>query len=175
LIKNGIKDYNHDFGNKDAIFFWPDYYEPKIHNLNFLKSASALLVCFSCQQNLFPIYSELEKKNNAECKKGFALATSLIFCLYITLSGVSVYMFGKGIKGSVLDNVGEECIGHDTCPWESYVTRFLFMLVLACHIPFVFFSGKESILIIIDELDRKSISQVLELRIKMLANDSCSE
>ena len=35
------------------------------------------------------------------------------------------------------------------------------MILLSCHIPFIFFAGKEGLLITLDELDRKSISNAL--------------
>ena len=44
---------------------------------------------------------------------------------------------------------------------EAFIMRLLFVIVLIAHIPFVFFSGKEALLIMVDEIDRKTISNSL--------------
>jgi hypothetical protein len=74
--------------------------------------------------------------------------------LYITLSVLSIYTFGSSLHPDVINNVSTE-INHD---WESITLRIAFAIVIICHIPYVFFSGKEALLILIDEWDRKSIS-----------------
>ena len=73
----------------------------------------------------------------------------------------------------MLGNIGKERpISNDNISgqvhvyWESYVMQFLFLIILACHIPYLYYSGKESLLIIIDETMRKSISYTLSKKLQ---------
>jgi hypothetical protein len=101
---------------------------------------------------------------------GYALACLLVSFLYLTLGSISIFMFGSSVQSSVLESVANECKEGGSCPWESVVLRIMFLVVIACHIPFVFFSGKEGILIVIDELDRRSISKALEKKLGKIDN-----
>ena len=74
------------------------------------------------------------------------------FIIYFAVSLVSIFMFGSSISADILDNVGAE-----GGTWESYVLRAAFVIVVACHIPFVFFAGKEAFLIVIDEATKKTV------------------
>lgn len=92
-------------------------------------------------------------------------ALPLIFIIYTTLTIVCCLMWGAGTEGSVLDNIGKAYwINDDGVKkyyWEAHIIQVSFMMVLMCHIPFIFFGGKEALLITIDELMRKSISNAL--------------
>ena len=70
-------------------------------------------------------------------------------------------MFGDDLKSSVLLNIGSAKTDNDSYFWEAIIVQISFMIVLVCHIPFIFFSGKEALCIMIDEIQRKSISSAL--------------
>ena len=90
--------------------------------------------------------------------KSVHLAVGFSGVVYISIGLLGLFSFGTSIETSVLDNVATE----SSC-WESYLLRIIFMVVLACHIPFFFYTGKESTLIIFDELDRGSIDLQMTL------------
>ena len=120
------------------------------------------MLAYSYQQNVYLIYSSLKNKTNEEYKKVNAYGTALTAVIYFTLSIVSIYMFGTGLETQVLLNIGRARTITDDKPfWEAYIVQISFSVVLLCHIPFIFTSGKEGLLIIIDELLRKSISNAL--------------
>ena len=125
-----------------------------------ISAMSVTMLAYSYQQNVFPIFSELRNKTNSEyqavSKRGLPLTATIYFLVGI----ICTLMFGEGLESSVLLNVGE--LRHDgKAYWEAYISQVSFMLALSCHIPFIFYSGKEAMLIVIDEIQRKSISNAL--------------
>uniref|UniRef100_A0A7S3KD13 Amino acid transporter transmembrane domain-containing protein n=1 Tax=Euplotes crassus TaxID=5936 RepID=A0A7S3KD13_EUPCR len=76
---------------------------------------------------------------------------------------VSLYTFGINVHGDVLENVEE------IEAWESYVLRGVFMILMATHLPFIFFVGKDSLLAIIALLVVKG--DIEKEIIKNIAND----
>ena len=88
----------------------------------------------------------------------------LIQSIYTLVSICGLISFGKAINDSILVNVGRKYTEH--VYWESYMMQVLFLIILACHIPYLYFSGKESLLIIVDELMRRSTSFALAQKLK---------
>jgi len=72
--------------------------------------------------------------------------------IYVVVGIVGVLAYGEDIKGDIMINIS----GQPDKPVSNYILMTMFMIIAAMHIPIVFFIGKESILIIVDELMRKS-------------------
>lgn len=65
----------------------PDYWAPQTQ-VESLGGIGAMLIAYSCQQNLFPIYGELKRKTKAEATAVFGWATGLVSVIYVTLAVV---------------------------------------------------------------------------------------
>lgn len=115
-------------------------------NMKLITGFNIIVLAYSYQINLFPTYNSLgANKSNSTGIKAVAIGTSLSALIYITLGILSIYLFGSSLDASVLTNVDEESNVY------SYIIRVSFLIVLACHIPYIFFVTKEPFLIIIDE------------------------
>jgi amino acid permease len=78
--------------------------------------------------------------------------------IYLCCGLFAVYLFGSSVNSNVLYNLdGETTI-------VSYLIRFSFLILLACHVPYVFFLGKEGACIVVDEVMTGSMSKSLAKR-----------
>lgn len=119
---------------------------------HFLTSLSILLVAYGFQQNLFHTYNNLQVKTNRSAIKTVSYGILISFIIYTIIALLSIYMFGSDIQENILDNIAEES------SWPSYVLRSAFLLVITCHIPFMFFAGRDSLLQILEEAKNRKIS-----------------
>lgn len=99
-------------------------------------------------------------KTNESALKSIGIALGFSFFLYIGLGILSIFVFGSSISSNLLNNVNTET------SITSYIIRVAFMIVLACHIPYIFYFTKESLLIMIDEVRRGSMTHALELTLQ---------
>ena len=83
--------------------------------------------------------------------RAVAIGSGFSVFIYGSLGILSIYTFGSDLDTSVIANVNKEENVY------SYIIRVAFLLVLACHIPYIFFPTKESFLIIFDEAKNKSM------------------
>ena len=76
----------------------------------------------------------------------------------MTLSCEAVYEFGTKIKTNILETVGTTRTHSNT----TMVIEVAYLIGFVCHIPYVFFSGKESFLIMFDEIFTRRLSESIE-------------
>lgn len=134
-----------------------------------IKSISLFIFDFAFTSNLFPVFTGLKNKTNKECVKAASWAVLIAGVIFCWLGWTTLLLFGDPTPSHVnfMANVNLE-YHMDPTFWESFVIRIAYITLLFCHIPLIFYNGKEAILIIIDEIDRRSCSQALELRMEML-------
>ena len=106
LAQDSPEAYNPDLLPGSTVDYPQVYLEPKPGE-KLMSAMSVFLIAFSCQQNLFPIYSELKEKNTRGLTIVFASASFLVLTLYVIMSSISMFMFGSynDVESTVLDMI----------------------------------------------------------------------
>ena len=84
------------------------------------------------------------------------MGSIFVFVVYTIITAMAIFQFGGSTNGDLLLNFKQE----NTV--ISNIMCFIFMIIAATHTPFVFFVGKEALLIMIDEVKNNSISKHFE-------------
>mmetsp|Transcript_34843 Transcript_34843/g.25169 ORF Transcript_34843/g.25169 Transcript_34843/m.25169 type:complete len:129 (+) Transcript_34843:842-1228(+) len=95
------------------------------------------------------------------------LAIVMCSLVYIILGFAGLSIFGSSVTSNILTDLAET-----NNIVLSYTLRIIFVFVVLFHMPFIFYSGKESFLIVFDEFDRKSLTKVLEEKEKSMLNST---
>jgi amino acid permease len=140
LITKGTKDFSLSQVSK-----------PKF-NLNMLANVPTLFISYAFQSGFFPAYQGLKNKTDANGIKSVVASLLFVMIVYVIVSVVALLKFGTGLEDNMLKNVSS------MNGWIPIVISFVFLIIVAMHIPIVLFVGKESLLIMLDELMRKTYS-----------------
>ena len=93
----------------------------------------------------------------------------LNFLFASSVSVLGVYIFGSKLDKSLIDSFDAE--GHEV---SSYLCRLTYMIMVIGHLPFIFFAGKESVLIIFEEYKYRSLTLTIDRSLRIHANDKHS-
>ena len=122
---------------------------------------------YSMSMNLFPIFSGLRTKTNKNMINATYIATAYGTFIYLLCGYVGIFLFGVNVMNdqNIMTDIGYS-YELDKSNWTVFLFQLMFMIVLMFHIAPCFFPGKEALLIVIDEIKRKSISENLKIRIQ---------
>ena len=101
---------------------------------------------------VFPAYTELENRSNERFACS-SLTSIIIYTVALLSTGtISVFLFGKDIKPDLLDNLADRPSG------VSVFLRTVYCFILLFHLPYIFFTVKEYVLVMYDEILSRSLS-----------------
>jgi len=83
----------------------------------------------------------------------------MVTILYIAMGMMGSFLFGYKVQVDVFQNINES--GH---VFLDIILESTFIVILAMHVPYIFYAVKETLLVMWDETDRRSISADLEVR-----------
>lgn len=122
-------------------------------SLQFFASLPTLISAYGFNPAFFAAYTSLKNRTGKNIMMSGGMAIITVFIVYVLASLIASRLYGEDIATNLLINISNES---GVIP---VVLQIIFLVIAVCHIPMIFFFGKESILIIFDEMTRKSYSQ----------------
>jgi hypothetical protein len=71
--------------------------------------------------------------------------------VYLVVASIGIFSFGPAVRSSILLNYGELRDSNGEPMLATLAIQMAFIIVLVCHIPFIFYAGKEGMLILASE------------------------
>jgi hypothetical protein len=124
-----------------------------------VSSLAILSVAFIFHFQVFPAYTQLEKKSTARFAKASAITIGICLISYAALGVLCLFMFGAELKSSFLHNMSEKP------GYASLCIRLVFAGLLLVHIPYIFLPAKECILLMYFERKQRFLSDHLEQKL----------
>ena len=134
-------------------------------DLKFLSSTPIFLLSFGSQMSFLPTVNTSKKKNTRNGLKVAIYTFSACFLIYFSIAIVSIFLYSADLNENILDNV------QNHTGILSIMVLLMFLITSAIHIPFVFFIGKDNMLVIFDELMRGTYSAKNERRMSLKENN----
>jgi len=128
-----------------------------------------LIFAYSIQFMVLPSFTELEKRSTERFSQVSVLSTLIYSIMYFSMGMVGVFLFGSETKVNFLLNLSEDKGS------ISVFCRTIYIFLLMCHVPYLFFPTKEYLLVLYDEIMSRSLSNKLEAKLAHFFTEEDSE
>ena len=143
------------------IHFWTTDNEPQESvdladtpiDIEWLAAFPTIIVAYGFNPAFFPAFSSLKSKTVKNGMITGMTSVTVASLIYMISPLAALELYGTDIQANLLLNVAEE---DDIFPT---ILQFIFIIICVVQITIIFYLGKEALLIIFDEVTRKSYSQ----------------
>ena len=131
------------------------FYAPSM-DYKMVSAVSNILVAYSFITSLFPMQQSLADKSGKNTLIAVRQSLVMSFITYSLIGILGSLFYGQTVNIDVLQNLAQD-------PFTANLMMLgTFIVILACHIPYIFFSCKECSIIMADEWMNQSLSSDLE-------------
>ncbi len=129
--------------------------EEELEEGTLIDSINIVVASYGFIFNLFPVYICLQNKTTGTMMNSIKISLSFCLVVYIIFSLLALKTYGDLIDPNIFKHIQEEN------NVQSAAIRVLFLLIFICHVPFVFFAGKDCLLAMIEEVRNRKLSKAL--------------